>query len=89
MLTRAQLRAKNEVLNVNQEFCMFNVFISKIEPKSVKDAMEHPDWVISMQFELVEFERNKVWRLIPKPNDFSIVGLKRIFKNETDKCLNN
>ena len=60
VLTRAQIRAKNEVLNTNQEFCMFNVFISKIEPKTVKIAMEHSDWVVAMQSELSEVERNKV-----------------------------
>ena len=38
VLTRAQLHAKNEVINTHQEFCMFNIFISKIEPKSVKTA---------------------------------------------------
>ena len=38
-----------------------------------------------MQAELSEFERNKVWRLIPKPVDVSIVGLKWIYKNKTDK----
>ena len=85
VLTRAQTRAKNEVLNFHQEFCMFNVFISKIEPKTVKVAMEHSDWVVAMQSELAEFERNKIWRLIPKPEDVSIVGLKWIFKNKTDK----
>ena len=60
VMTRAQIRAKNEVLNTHQEFCMFNVFISKIEPKTVKVAMEHSDWVVAMQSELAEFERNKV-----------------------------
>ena len=85
VLTRAQLRAKNEVLNANQELCMFNVFISKIEPKTVKNAMEHSDWVVAMQSKLAEFERNKVWRLVSKPSDVSIVGLKWIFKNKTDK----
>ena len=69
VLTRAQIRAKNEVLNANQELCMFNVFISKIEPKTVKNAMEHTDWVVVMQSELAEFERNKVWRLVSKPSD--------------------
>ena len=64
---------------------MFHVFISKIEPKTVKIAMEHSDWVVAMQAELSEFERNKVWRLIPKPVDVSIVGLKWIYKNKTDK----
>ena len=43
------------------------MFISKIKPKSAKIAMEDPDWIVSMQSELDEFERNKVWRLVPKP----------------------
>ena len=43
IMTRAQLHARNEVLNNHQEFCMFHVFISKIEPKTVKVAMEHSD----------------------------------------------
>ena len=64
---------------------MFNVFISKIEPKTFKIAMEYPDWIVSMQSELAEFERNKVWRLFPKPKDVSVIGLKWFFKNKTDK----
>lgn len=32
-----------------------------------------------------EFERSKVWRLVPKPKDVSVIGLKWIFKNKTDK----
>lgn len=43
VLNRAQLRAKNEVLNAHQEFYMLNVFILKIEPKSFKATMEHSD----------------------------------------------
>ncbi|XP_052621619.1 uncharacterized mitochondrial protein AtMg00810-like [Lactuca sativa] len=84
-MTRAQIRAKNEVLNVHQEYCVFNVFISKLEPKTVKVALEHLDWVDAMQSELTEFERNKVWSLIPKPKDVSLIGFKWIFKNKTDK----
>ena len=38
-----------------------------------------------MQYELVEFERNKVRKLVPKPDDLSVIGLKWIFKNNTDK----
>lgn len=33
VLTWAQVRARNEVLNVHQEYFMFNVLISKIKPK--------------------------------------------------------
>ena len=38
-----------------------------------------------MQDELNEFERNKVWRLIPTPKDASVVGLKWVFRNKMDK----
>lgn len=85
LLTRSQIRAKNELLNTHHEFCVFNVFISKIEPKIVKIAMDDPDWIFAMQSELVELERNKVWRLVPKPVETLIIGLKWIFKSKTDK----
>lgn len=61
---------------------MFDIFITKIEPKTVKNALEYPNWVFSMQPKLAEFERNKVWRPIPKLEYFSIVGLKWVFKKK-------
>ena len=59
--------------NVHQEYCMSNVFISKIEPQTVNNALEHSDCVVAMQSELAEFERNKVWRLISKSDDAVVV----------------
>ena len=50
---------------------MFNVFVLKFEPETVKATLEDLDRIVSMQSELVEFERNKVWRLVPKPDDVS------------------
>ena len=47
--------------------------------------MDDSDWVEAMQAELGEFERNKVWRLIPTPPDVSVVGLKWVFRNKLDK----
>ena len=73
------------MLNVHQEYRMFNVFILKVESKIVKVELEHIDWVVLMQSKLAKFERNKVWRLISKPKDVSLIGLKWIFKNEIDK----
>ena len=37
-----------------------------------------------MQEELNEFERNKVWQLIPRPKNRSVVGTKWVFRNKTD-----
>ncbi|KAI3493456.1 hypothetical protein L1887_41848 [Cichorium endivia] len=84
VLTRAQLQQRKLNLDKTSELCMFNVFISKVEPKNVKDAFDHPDWIEAMQMELEEFERNKVWRLIPKPANASIVGLKWVYRNKLD-----
>ena len=65
VLARSHIRARNEALNVHQQFCMFTVFICRIEPMIVKVALEYIDWVVAMPVELSEFDINKVWRLIP------------------------
>ncbi|KAI3510703.1 hypothetical protein L1887_17836 [Cichorium endivia] len=85
VLTRAQQKANQTALFSKMEFCMFNSFISKIEPKTVKVALDHADWVQAMQDELNEFERNKVWRLVPTPKKASILGMKWAFRNKLDK----
>ncbi|KAL4573963.1 hypothetical protein LXL04_020785 [Taraxacum kok-saghyz] len=85
LLTRAQRKTKDAMLGKHQEFCMYSSFLSTIEPKNVKIAMDDSDWVEAMQAELAEFKRNKVWRLIPTPPDVSVVGLKWVFRNKLDK----
>ncbi|XP_052627587.1 uncharacterized mitochondrial protein AtMg00820-like [Lactuca sativa] len=67
------------------EFCMFNPFISKIKPKTVKIALDHADWVQVMQEELNESERNKVWRLDSTSENASVVSMKWVFRNKMDK----
>ncbi|GAA0166755.1 transmembrane signal receptor [Lithospermum erythrorhizon] len=37
-----------------------------------------------MQEELVEFQRNDVRKLVPRPKDHNIIGTKWIFKNKSD-----
>ena len=50
---------KQDVLHMNE--CYFSGFLSEIEPKKVEEALEDPDWVIPMQEELNQFERQKVY----------------------------
>ena len=38
-----------------------------------------------MQEELEEFERNKVWQLVPIPQGHTIVGKRWVFKNKLDE----
>ncbi|KAL8091488.1 hypothetical protein AgCh_033921 [Apium graveolens] len=58
--------------------------IINTEPKKVEEALQDADWVQAMQEELNEFERNKVWTLVPRPKNRSVVGTKWVFRNKTD-----
>ena len=50
--------------------------------------MTDDHWIISMQEELNQFERSKVWNLVPRPNAHSIIGTKWIFRNKMDEQSN-
>lgn len=41
-----------------------------------------------MQEELCQFKGNKVWELVPRPEDVNIIGTKWIYKNKFDKSGN-
>ncbi|KAJ9544584.1 LOW QUALITY PROTEIN: hypothetical protein OSB04_024291 [Centaurea solstitialis] len=60
-------------------------FLSEFDPSDVSQALTDPDWVLAMQEELAEFERNKVWRLVTRLWGKSIIGLKWIFRNKKDE----
>ncbi|KAL8097413.1 hypothetical protein AgCh_030516 [Apium graveolens] len=64
--------------------CLYNSFLSQTEPKKVEEALQDVDWVQAMLEELNEFERNKVWTLVPRPKNRSVVGTKWVFRNKTD-----
>ncbi|GJR53913.1 retrovirus-related pol polyprotein from transposon TNT 1-94 [Tanacetum coccineum] len=45
-------------------------------------TLEKEGWIISMQEELNQYERNKVWTLVPKPHGKTIIRTKWIWKNK-------
>ena len=59
-----------------RNFCTHFAFLSTLEAKNHKEALKDSEWVISMQDELNEFERNKIWDLEPKPKHKKVIGLK-------------
>ena len=63
-------------------------FVSTIEPKNIQEACEDASWIMAMQEELNQFERSKVWELVPRPEGHQIIGTKWIFKNKTDEDNN-
>ncbi|KAI3770443.1 hypothetical protein L6452_01576 [Arctium lappa] len=65
--------------------CLFVNFLSLIEPKKTDDALRDPNWVSAMQEELTEFSRKKVWNLVPRPSDKTVIGTKWVFRNKLDE----
>jgi len=60
-------------------------FVSKIEPKNVKEALTDEFWIRAMQEELNQFKRSEVWDLVPKPECMNVIGTKWIYKNKSDE----
>ncbi|CAM8889644.1 unnamed protein product [Rhodiola kirilowii] len=61
---------------------VMNAFVSLIEPKTVEEALKDPNWIQAMQDELHQFERNKVWRLVPRPDNRKVIGTRWILRNK-------
>ncbi|GJS16396.1 retrovirus-related pol polyprotein from transposon TNT 1-94 [Tanacetum coccineum] len=77
-LTRKQLET-------DAMWCFFNEFLTHVEPKTYKQALEHSCWIEAMQEEIHEFERLDVWILVPCPDNILIIPLKWIFKIKLDE----
>jgi hypothetical protein len=46
-----------------------------VEPVKVEKALEDEEWVMAMQEELNNFERNQMWTLVERP-ETNMVGTK-------------
>nr|KAJ0219087.1 hypothetical protein LSAT_V11C300122390 [Lactuca sativa] len=57
---------------VSNNFCMYVNFVSMILPDNIHTALQDADWIKAMQEELNEFERHKVWTLVPRPSGKTI-----------------
>ncbi|GJZ07617.1 retrovirus-related pol polyprotein from transposon TNT 1-94 [Tanacetum coccineum] len=59
--------------------------LTSVEPKNFKQAITEPSWIDAMQEEIQEFQRLKVWELVPCPDKVLLIKLKWIFKVKTDE----
>jgi hypothetical protein len=62
-----------------------SAFVANFEPQNVRHALSDSDWVNTMHEELQNFERNKVWVLVPLPPECHPIGTKWAFKNKTSE----
>jgi hypothetical protein len=65
-------------------FCQYYSFVSPIEPVKVEKALEDKDWLVAMQEELNNFERNQVWTLVERL-EMNVIGTKWVFRNKQDE----
>ena len=57
-----------------------------MEPKKIGEALDDPHWIVAMQEELSQFERNHVWDLVPKPKGIKEpMGTRWVFRNKMDE----
>ncbi|XP_070039917.1 uncharacterized protein [Nicotiana tomentosiformis] len=49
-------------------------YISMVESKNIKEALGDVDWIVGMQEELNQLERNKIWHLVPSLKDRIVIG---------------
>ncbi|GKC37472.1 retrovirus-related pol polyprotein from transposon TNT 1-94 [Tanacetum coccineum] len=65
-----------KLTTVSASECLFADFLSEIEPKKVFEALKHPGWIDTMQEELNQFYKNKVWTLVPLSYGKIAIGFK-------------
>jgi hypothetical protein len=75
------VRTRRQIANLISYTC----YTSQIEPKKVDEALNDEFWVLAMQEELNQFERNEVWTLVPRPKTTNVIGTKWIYRNKSDE----
>ena len=66
-------------------FVLYSCYLSQVKPTEVEEALQDESWVKVIHDELLQFQRNDVWTLVPRLEGEHIIGTKWIFHNETDK----
>ncbi|GJX15049.1 retrovirus-related pol polyprotein from transposon TNT 1-94 [Tanacetum coccineum] len=69
-------------------WCCYHTELSKFEPKNFKMVVIEDCWFQAMQDEIHEFDRLKVWELVPRPVYVMVIALKWIYKVKLDEYGN-
>jgi len=56
--------------------------LSVIKLSTIDEALSDDVWILGLQDDLNQFQRNEVWDLVPKPQHKNIIGTKWVFRNK-------
>jgi rRNA pseudouridine-1189 N-methylase Emg1 (Nep1/Mra1 family) len=59
--------------------------ISQIEPRTIDETIIDKSSIEAMEEELLQFNKNEVWNLVPKLKDQSIIVTRWVFRNKLDE----
>ena len=59
--------------------------LSKIEARTMNDALQDDDWYKTMKEEIEKIEKNKTWTLVSRLADKNVIGTKWVFRKELDE----
>ena len=57
-------------------FVSYSCYLLQVRPTKVEEALQDGSWVEAMHDELLQFQRNDVWTLVPRPEGEHIIGTK-------------
>lgn len=78
----SSMHTKNRAENLYD----FSAFLCQIAPKNVKETLKDVDQINPMQEELHQFERSKVWYLVPHPSNKIVILTRWVYRNKVDEC---
>jgi len=59
--------------------------LSVIESAIFDEELSDDGWIVAMQDELNQFQRNEVWDLVSKPGHKNIIETKWVFRNKLNE----
>jgi len=55
------------------------------KPSNFEEASQNEHWVVAVNEELYQIEKNDTWELVPRLKDKNVIGTKWIFRNKLNE----
>ncbi|KAM1270370.1 hypothetical protein ACFX2J_031302 [Malus domestica] len=66
--------------SLNEIYAVCNYYV--VEPESFEEAEKDQSWQKAMSEEIAMIEKNSTWKLVNRPSDKPVIGVKWIYKTK-------